>query len=1791
MMMLQLMNILARLRPLSPNSSPARGEGSRAGFLSLRAACFSPFALFAVLLVLLPLTAQADRAQARRLYLNTNGDLALIGNMLFHCTGNGTACNNARSLTTPANVRNNDSGITMGPVDVDGDGSTTSSSSANLNMPAGSTVEWAGLYWGGTYTNGAALPANANQLKFRTPLTGYQTLTASTIDTNLTSTTNDAYQAFVDVTAQVRAAGNGTYWGADLVSRSAGSSWGGWALVVAYSNPALPFRNFAVYDGFGYISNQTVTMTPTGFLTPLNGPVVSRLGVLLWDGDRQAANTDERLLLNGVSIYNAENREGDVWNSTVTDMGAHVTSRNPSYLNTLGVDIDRFNVPVGVIPNGATSATIGIRSPGTDEVFWFGVGTFVTDIYVPVVIPNVVKTAEDMSPSTPLLRGDTLRWHVVMSNTGWDSATNLTATDIIPPWLTYVPNSLRIVSGANAGTKSDNTDTDQAEYLTTGGPNRVVFRLGTGANGTQGGVLAKDESTSFYFDTTVDNDTPAGALLSNEVQIQYNSQTIPATTFAASSAAATASVTGPPTIAKSFSPSVIDMGQNSVLTITLRNPAGNPETLTNVTFSDTYPAGLVNTVSPNPQVSCTSGSTVGTITGGTANGNTIGLNPGATIAPNGVCLVSVNVTSNTLGNYTNTTGNVVSSNGGPGGTATAMLSVGKPRITKAFSPASILSGGTSTITFTLQNLGATPLTGMAFGDTLANMQVANPASVANTCGGTVTAVPANNSIALAGGTLAATGSCSITVNVTSSTMGIHPNTTTGVSSNESGAAGNPSNTAELTVVAPPVLAKSFALASVRTNTPVQMTLTLTNPNTTTTITGAAFSDGAGLVPSGPAYPSGMTNSTPANAQLSCTSGSTATLAGGVNGGSNVGLTGGTLLPGGSCTITLYVQSSSTGTKDNTTSTVTTANAGTGMAVMASIIVSNSLSATKSFNATAVAYNNPPSASTYSTMTIALSESGSGNANNVNFVDDFPSGLYVQSLTGLNNGCSGTLQGRTGNGAWGTVAVGNTSLRLVGGTVNANCSITVRVTSDETGLYTNVIGSITSDNKGDFGPISANLNVLGPPQVTKSFSPDSISTGGTSTLTITVSNPTTATAALTNVTVNDFFPTNMLTASSSSSRACTNPTSTPANARFVARNSGNNGWDTGMANNRAGVQVNGLTLEPNQTCTFSISVDASTAGTYPNTTSAITSDDGGTGNTASATLTVGQIDVTKTLCTTSVLNAIKANDNCAMTLALTNQTGSVQAITLIDHFPGQTPGGGAFVLNNTTLGGSCSATGRTLDGYTGSSSAGIWSAAAAGNTGIRLGVNVPTGGCTVTLNVRSTETLTNTIAAGGMTAGIYSNGAPTSATLYIAEPLQVQKSFDVGSVPVNGTANMTISLTNLNAVTAGSIELTDVFPAGLQLAGAVSANTCGTLGTVVQGRISGGWGTPAAGHTQLRITGGSLAGGNICSLTAPVTSATAGVYVNSTGTVTSSVGDTPASQATLTVMGAPSPVVKAFTPDVIQVGEVSLLTIMLTNPNASAAIMGVAFTDTYPAGMVNDATPDAQSSCAGGALAAAPGGNTLSLSGASIPAGSSCMVSVRVTSATSTPPGTPYTNHTGAVTTTNAGSAASVSAQLTVNPLLPILNLLKQVSVLSDPVNNTSNPKAIPGAQITYVIRITNIGPGTVDAGSIFLNDGPLPANVDLYVGTGGPATPLAGFAWQNGTPVSGLTGCTFGSKNNGSDCVDFSTNGTDWTHIPTPDADGYDPAIRHLRFRPTGPFNATGGGNPWAEFSFRVRVR
>ncbi|MBM0279102.1 DUF3494 domain-containing protein, partial [Micromonospora sp. STR1s_6] len=98
--------------------------------------------------------------------------------------------------------------------------------------------------------------------------------------------------------------------------------------------------------------------------------------------------------------------------------------------------------------------------------------------------------------------------------------------------------------------------------------------------------------------------------------------------------------------------------------------------------------------------------------------------------------------------------------------------------------------------------------------------------------------------------------------------------------------------------------------------------------------------------------------------------------------------------------------------------------------------------------------------------------------------------------------------------------------------------------------------------------------------------------------------------------------------------------------------------------------------------------------------------------------------------------------------------------------------------------------------------------------------------------------------------------------------------------------------------------------------------------------------------------------------------------------------------------APPTISKAFGDATIPADGTTSLSFTLTNPNVGTALTGVTFSDALPAGLVV-ATPNGLTgSCGGGTIAATAGGGSISLAGATLPAGGSCTFSVNVTGTTS-----------------------------------------------------------------------------------------------------------------------------------------------------------------------------------------------
>ena len=322
--------------------------------------------------------------------------------------------------------------------------------------------------------------------------------------------------------------------------------------------------------------------------------------------------------------------------------------------------------------------------------------------------------------------------------------------------------------------------------------------------------------------------------------------------------------------------------------------------------------------------------------------------PGNVVAQAGVTLgVGASLTGRALA----TAGPVTLSGGNTAGGCSAATApppgAVPPTLTKAFSPVSILVGGTSTLTITLlnPNLAAASLTA-ALVDTLpAGVVVAAVPNSGTTCsgigavaapaGGSTVTLPTTRSIP--GGVGSAPGSCTVTVDVTGAAGGAFLDVIAAGALQTSN--GNNTLPAEATLTitpaipGPPTIGKAFSPPSIVAGGASQLVITLTNPNLTDATLTAAFTD---------TLPGGVVVAPAPNASTTCT-GSGAV--GATAGGSTVTLPATRTIPAGAgttpgaCTLTVSVTAPGCGNFINTLpagalQTSNGANAGAAVATLA-----------------------------------------------------------------------------------------------------------------------------------------------------------------------------------------------------------------------------------------------------------------------------------------------------------------------------------------------------------------------------------------------------------------------------------------------------------------------------------------------------------------------------------------------------------------------------------------------------------------------------------------------------------------------------------------------------------------------------------------------------------------------------------------------------------------------------------------------------------------------------------------
>ncbi|MBI5931923.1 MAG: DUF11 domain-containing protein, partial [Chloroflexi bacterium] len=303
---------------------------------------------------------------------------------------------------------------------------------------------------------------------------------------------------------------------------------------------------------------------------------------------------------------------------------------------------------------------------------------------------------------------------------------------------------------------------------------------------------------------------------------------------------------------------------------------------------------------------------------------------------------------------------------------------------------------------------------------------------------------------------------------------------------------------------------------------------------------------------------------------------------------------------------------------------------------------------------------------------------------------------------------------------------------------------------------------------------------------------------------------------------------------------------------------------------------------------------------------------------------------------------------------------------------------------------------------------------------------------------------------------------------------ITKNFAPDPIAAGATSTLTFTLTNPNTISVlNNVSFTDNLPAGMTVAATPAASTtCG-----------GTW-NPLANALTLSFTGGVIPANGTCTLQVNVTTSVLGPSTNISGFISSNESgvnnsSTGSATDTLTVI-APPQIDKVFSPNPIVAGGTSRLTFVITNPNQSNGISGVAFTDTLPAGvpgpgsMTVAAVPSPTNTC-GGTWTTNPGAGSVNLAGVNIGAGVTCTVSVLVT----VPSAGSYANTSGNVSHIVNGvpvNGNTTSDTLLVNAPNPGIRILKQIGLgglITDPWS--SYLAVAPATPVYYLVTIENIG--------------------------------------------------------------------------------------------------------------------
>ncbi len=761
-----------------------------------------------------------------------------------------------------------------------------------------------------------------------------------------------------------------------------------------------------------------------------------------------------------------------------------------------------------------------------------------TGCLVPAPAPTLAKS---FSPD-PIVKGaaSTLTFTITNTAVGNAAQTGISFTDVLPAGLSVANSTTSACNGTN--------------NLVTSASTRTISL--TGASLAAGASCTFNVTVTGTVEGTYENIT--GFLSSNEsgTSTSYATDTL--------------TVIAPPTIAKSFSPTSVLIGESSALQFTITNP-NQATTLTGIGFTDTLPAGVTATDGSfshcNGTLDITGGNLL-TFSGGSVNANS-------------TCTFTLTVTGTTTGTKNNTTSVVTSTQGGNGNTASATLVVSNPQ------PLIGLLKQTSTdnatwvkyvgliptqniyYKFTITNDGETTLNNINVSDPNVNMGACLPALPASL------AVGASASCVVGPISISSAPSPNPFVNTATVTTSAYSPGPEGTSSAQYGTKSlSLDKTADRSIFfsAGEIITYSYLVTN-NGGYPLLDPVTMTDDKTTVSCPAVStVGDNDNYLDSGES--------------ITCTA--------------TYSITAGDVTAGRATNTASASMDSVTSNTDTVTVTLPP-----DLTVTKTNNVSGSIALGGSFNWTITVANSGVAAASFANGAVIVSDALPG-----------ASAYYPQGGLMVVNGATpptGSVYCSITGTALACAASGAVTLPE-----GASFSVTFTVTPTAAGSLPNtaavdpnlIIPELNEANNTG----SNTVMVIAPPSISKSFSPNPIVAGGTSTLTFTLTNSNTTTA-LTGISFTDTYPSGMTNGTPlTTGNTCSGTLTAAAGGNSISLSGG-------------GIAANG-------SCTITVVVTTSTFGRNTNTSSSVSSTNGGTGNSASASLAVFDAQPSKSLVTTS-----------------------------------------------------------------------------------------------------------------------------------------------------------------------------------------------------------------------------------------------------------------------------------------------------------------------------------------------------------------------------------------------------------------------------------------------------------------------------------------------------------------------------------------------------------------------------